>query len=94
MNTGEVFNMKSGEVHRMIGKVLWQSGKPAAGGSEYRQALAFDQERVNNHPGVPELHVRVAVSHEALGWFDISDGQAGRGGGRVPPGPGGSSEDR
>ena len=52
-------------------------GKPAEAEAEYRQALAFDQERVNNHPGVPELHVRVAGSHEALGWLNSQTGKPG-----------------
>ena len=78
----------------MIGKVLWQTGKPAEAEAEYRQALAFDQELVNNHPGVPELHVRVAVSHDALGWLNSQTGKTGEAEAEYRRGAGGPSEDR
>ena len=61
----------------MLGNVLWQAGKPAEAEAEYRQALAIDQKLVDDHPGVPELRVRLAGSHEALGGLMSQTGKPG-----------------
>ena len=71
------FDLNPAECHRMIGKVLWQTVSRRTRRPNTVRRWRSTQNCVNNHPGVPDLHVRVAVSHEALGWLNSQTGKLG-----------------
>ena len=58
---------------------------PAEAEAEFRTGLAIQQKLADDNPAVTDFRIRLASSHINLGVLLSQDGQAGGGGGRVPP---------